>query len=103
MTVSPLVPPPRPGEQKSPLELPAVPGGEVIELKPPQLEPGDLRFPINLAAALRLADARPLIVAAAQASAWIAESKLQKAKVLWVPAFTMNAAYYPARRLRSRL
>jgi outer membrane protein TolC len=74
--------------------VPAPPGGEVIELPPPALEPGDLRFPINLATALRLADARPLIVAAAQASAWIAEARFQKAKVLWVPAFTMNAAYY---------
>ncbi len=81
--------------QKSPLELPPPPGGEVdVDLKPPPLQPGDLRFPINLATALRLSDARPLIVAAAQAGAWVAEAKLQKAKVLWVPAFMMNAAYY---------
>ena len=32
-------------------------------------------------------------MAAAQASAWVAEAQLQKAKVLWVPAFMMNAAY----------
>jgi outer membrane protein TolC len=60
----------------------------------PPLEAGDLRFPINLATALRLADGRPLIVAAAQASAWVAEAQLQKAKVLWLPAFMMNAAYF---------
>src|SRR5690242_10391684 len=33
----------------------------------PPTEPTDVRLPINLAAALRLADARPLVVAAAQA------------------------------------
>ena len=38
------------------------------------LEKTDFRFPINLATALRLSDARPLIVAAAQASVWIAEA-----------------------------
>jgi outer membrane protein TolC len=80
--------------QKSPLEVvKPPPGGEVVQLPAPPLEPGDLRFPINLATALRLADARPLIIAAAQASAWVAEAKLQKAKVLWLPAFMMNAAY----------
>jgi len=79
--------------QKSPLELPPPPDGEVVKLQLPPLEPGDLRFPINLAAALRLADARPLIVAAAQASAWVAEAKLQKAKVLWLPDFNLGFDY----------
>ena len=46
--------------------------------------PTDLRFPINLATALRLSDARPLIVAAAQARVWVAEAELTQAKVLWV-------------------
>lgn len=59
----------------------------------PPLEAGDLRFPINLAAALKLADARPVIVAAAQARAWVAEAELQKAKVLWVPTLNWGAAY----------
>jgi hypothetical protein len=88
----PVDPAQRP-EVKSPLEVPAPAGGEVVKMKAPPLQPGDLRFPINLATALRLADARPLMVAAAQASAWVAEAKLQKAKVLWVPSFMMNAAY----------
>ncbi|HWG42233.1 MAG TPA: hypothetical protein VN688_05555 [Gemmataceae bacterium] len=82
-----------PPSQKSPLELPPPPGGKADDLKPPPLEPGDLRFPINLATALRLADARPLIVVAAQASAWVAEAKLQKAKVLWVPSLNLGADY----------
>jgi outer membrane protein TolC len=85
-------PPARPS-QKSPLEVPPPSSGEVVELKLPPLQAGDLRFPINLATALRLADARPLIVASAQASAWVAEAQLQKAKVLWIPAFMMNVDY----------
>jgi hypothetical protein len=55
--------------------------------------PTDLRFPINLATALRLSDARPLIVAAAQASVWVAEAELQQAKVLWVPGLNVAADY----------
>jgi outer membrane protein TolC len=79
--------------QKSPLELSAPAGGEVVKMAPPPLEPGDLCFPINLAVALRLADARPLIVAYAQASAWIAEAQYQKAKVLWLPSFVVNSSF----------
>src|SRR6185312_13313887 len=54
----------RPSE-KIPLEVPPPPD-RVLEkdLRPPPLEPGDLRFPINLATALRLADARPILVSA---------------------------------------
>jgi outer membrane protein TolC len=79
--------------QKSPLEQPPVPGGEVLDLKPPPPEPGDLRFPINLATALRLADARPIIVSTAGASVWAAEAKLQKAKVLWIPTLNLGGDY----------
>ena len=57
-----------------------------LKLKPAPFEETDLRFPINLATALRLSDARPLIVAAAQASVWVAEAELTRAKVLWVPS-----------------
>jgi hypothetical protein len=83
--------PPQPS-RKSPLELPPPPGGETVNLPQPPMERGDLRFPINLATALRLADARPLIVAAAQASAWSAEGQLQKAMVLWVHGAPITAA-----------
>ncbi len=79
--------------QKSPLELSAPPGGEVVQMPNPPLEPGDLPLPITLAVALRLADARPLVVAYAQAGAWIAEAQFQKAKVLWVPSFVANSSY----------
>jgi outer membrane protein TolC len=62
-------------------------------LRPAPLEPSDLRFPINLATALRLADARPLIVAAAQASVWVAEAELTRAKLLWVPTLNLGFDY----------
>ena len=64
-----------------------------LKLKPAPLEPTDLRFPINLATALRLSDARPLIVAAAQASVWVAEAELTRAKVLWVPTLNIGFDY----------
>ncbi len=64
-----------------------------LTLKPAPLEATDLKFPINLATALRLSDARPLIVAAAQASVWIAEAQLTRAKVLWVPSAIYGADY----------
>jgi outer membrane protein TolC len=65
----------------------------ILNLKPAPLEPSDLRFPINLATALRLSDARPLIVAAAQASVWVAEAQLTRAKVLWIPRLNIGADY----------
>ncbi len=42
---------------------------------------------------MRLSDARPLIVAAAQASVWIAEAQLTRAKVLWVPQLNIGGDY----------
>ena len=72
----------------------APPAGDLsLRLKPAPLEPNDLRFPINLATALRLADARPLIVAAAQASVWVAEAQLTRAKVLFVPTLNFGFDY----------
>jgi outer membrane protein TolC len=62
-----------------------------LKLKPAPTEPTDVRFPINLATALRLSDARPLIVAAAQASAWVAEAQLTRANVLWIPTAMFGA------------
>jgi outer membrane protein TolC len=64
-----------------------------FKLKAAPLESTDLRFPINLATALRLSDARPLIVAAAQASVWVAEAELTRAKVLWVPTLNLGFDY----------
>jgi outer membrane protein TolC len=64
-----------------------------VRLKAAPLEPTDFPLPINLATALRLSDARPLIVAAAQASVWVAEAQLTRAKVLWVPQLNLGVDY----------
>jgi outer membrane protein TolC len=73
---------------------PAQPVGDLFwAIRPVPLEPTDLGFPINLATALRLSDARPLIVAAAQASVWVAEAQLTRAKVLWVPTLNLGGDY----------
>jgi len=64
-----------------------------IQLEAAPLEPTERSLPINLATALSLSDARPLIVAAAQAGAWVAEAKLERAKVLWVPEINFGVAY----------
>ena len=62
-------------------------------MKSAPLEEGDLRFPINLATALRLSDARPLVVAMAQAEVWVAEAELTRAKVLWIPTLNIGFDY----------
>ena len=58
-----------------------------------QFEPTDVRFPITLATALKLSDARPLIVAMAQAKVWVAEAELNQAKVLWMPDLNLGFDY----------
>ncbi len=64
-----------------------------IKLKAVAPLPSDVPLPINLATALRLADARPLVVASAQASVWVAEAQLTRARVLWVPALNLGFDY----------
>jgi outer membrane protein TolC len=78
-----------------PQALPPSPAHDDFKLKltPAPLEPTDLPLPINLATALRLSDARPLIVAAAQAGVWVAEGQLSRAKVLWVPTLMFGGDY----------
>ncbi|MEX2114659.1 MAG: TolC family protein [Pirellulales bacterium] len=62
-------------------------------LEPARLAVTDLPLPINLATALRLSDARPLVVAAAQAQIQIAAAQLEKARVLWLPDINAGNAY----------
>jgi hypothetical protein len=85
-------PPPLPPSAVSPPYSPP-PDAFHLNLKPAQVDPTDVPFPINLATALRLSDARPLIVAAAQAGVWVAEAQLTRANVLWVPALNIGADY----------
>jgi outer membrane protein TolC len=64
------------------------------QLQPSQAQPGDAVMPINLPTALQLADARPIIIAAAQASLQIAVAQLRRAQVLWLPNITAGGAWY---------
>lgn len=97
-TASPLYDPVNPASVMDPvassLVPPPAPADDVIKFSPAHVEETDHSLPINLASALKLADARPLVIAAAQASAWVAEAQLQRAQVLWVPQFTIGAVYY---------
>ncbi len=79
-------------EPPKPLQ-PAEPLFQVVRRPAPPLEPTDFRLPINLATALRLSDARPIVVAMAQASVWVAEAQLQRARVLWIPTLNIGFDY----------
>jgi outer membrane protein TolC len=59
-----------------------------------QPRPGDQALPINLATALRLAGARPLIITAAQAGVEVAAAQLDRAGVLWLPSVDAGVGYY---------
>jgi len=54
----------------------------------------DRPLPINLATVLRLAGARPVIIAAAQARVQVAAQVLAKAQVEWLPSFNVGMGYY---------
>ena len=73
--LTPPIPPTTPGSGSRLLTMGPSPLSMALNLKPAPHESTDLSFPINLATALRLSDARPLIVAAAQASVWVAEAQ----------------------------
>jgi outer membrane protein TolC len=96
-------PPPMPAglpPADCPNPLPALQGPTLTQgqaaasLPPAQPLEGNQPLPINLATALRLADARPLMIAAAQASLREALAQLDGAQVLWLPNFYVGASYY---------
>jgi outer membrane protein TolC len=62
----------------------------------PPAQPGacEKPLPINLATALRLAGARPVIITAAQASVDVAAAELARARVAWLPSVYVGAGYY---------
>jgi outer membrane protein TolC len=66
---------------------------EVPRLPQVQQDPADKPMPINLATALRLADARPLVIAGAQAAVQADAARLQQAQVLWLPTVYLGTAY----------
>ncbi len=96
----PRVPPASRGEGVSG-ELPILSfGGPVIdeprppiELGPAKLDETDRRLPINLATALRLADARPLVIEAARAAVETEFGIYQQARVLWLPTVNIGVDY----------
>src|SRR5262245_32583893 len=95
----PAAPPP-PGEQDGRGPQDELPPPRRVD-KPPVVPPpaekpakGDVLLPINLATALRLADARPILIAAAAASVQQAAAQLDQAKVLWLPNLYLGASFY---------
>ena len=100
-----MAPPPQ--ASLSPESHPAYSGpGQIFRLpavgensEPPPIEPAqpaaaDQVLPINLATALCLSNARPLIIAFAQASVEEAAARLQNAQVLWLPNLNVGTDYY---------
>ena len=71
-----------------------VQGREPIAMTPSQAELFERSFPINLATALRLANARPIDVQVAEQSVAIAARQLDRAKLLWVPNLVVGADFY---------
>jgi outer membrane protein TolC len=65
--------------------LPVPPARPALSQKP---------LPINLATALRLSGARPILISAAQASEQVAAAQLEQAQVLWLPNLNIGASYY---------
>ena len=63
------------------------------KITPAQLEPIDQPLPINLATAMRLADARPLVIQAAQASEFTTYAQWERARVLWLPDVYLGSDY----------
>ena len=54
----------------------------------------DHPLPINLATALHLSNARPLVIAFAQNSVEVAAAQLRRANVMWLPDFNVGTDYY---------
>jgi outer membrane protein TolC len=73
--------------------------GVTENAEPPPIQPAqpgvsDCVLPINLATALYLSNARPLVIAFAQASVEEAAAQLRQAQVLWLPDLNVGGDYY---------
>jgi outer membrane protein TolC len=73
----------------------SLPEGPAHPSGPPQAPPpeADRPLPINLATALRLADARPIVIEAARAAIETEYGRLQQANVLWLPTVYAGVDY----------
>ncbi len=68
------------------------PSANQLPVSPPGSE--DHPLPINLATALQQADARPLVIAAAQAGVRQAAARLEQAQAMWLPNLNFGASHY---------
>jgi outer membrane protein TolC len=73
--------------------VPAEPPDATGQRPAPPGETG-LPLPINLATALRLADARPVIIEAARAAVETEYGLYEQARVLWLPTVSLGADYH---------
>ena len=114
LAAPPYVPEPQEVIAAPPPQAPLPPGsspayvesGQIVRLpavtenpQPPpiasaQPAASDQTLPINLATALYLSNARPLVIAFAQASVEEAAARLQNAQVLWLPNLNVGTDYY---------
>jgi outer membrane protein TolC len=65
-----------------------------VMINPAQLAPTDTPLPINLATALYLSNARPLVIASAEASVQEAAAQLRGAQVLALPNLNVGTSVY---------
>jgi outer membrane protein TolC len=95
-----VTPPPqvnsyRPGEPGQIVSPPTFSeNAEPPPIQPAQPTDSDQVLPVNLATALCLSHARPLVIAFAQASVEEAAARLQNANVLWLPNLNVGWSYY---------
>ena len=66
---------------------------QAVMIPPAALAEGDRPLPINLATALYLSNARPLVIAFARNSVELAAAQLQRAEVMWLPNLNAGIGY----------
>jgi hypothetical protein len=93
------LPAPRPLPQPDPQQFffsgPVLnPNPQAVAVPPAAPAAIDRPLPINLATALYLSNARPLVIAFAQNSVELAAAQLQRAKVMWLPNLNTGVDYY---------
>jgi len=86
--IFPAEPLPEPGHLPELTKIGGAP--EIVAAQP---EKSDEILPMNLATAMRLTDARPLIIQAAFASEMTSYGLLQQAQVLWLPDLYLGSDY----------
>jgi outer membrane protein TolC len=78
----------------NPTNPPLAPQTEAVVEQQPTLEQATPTLPISLAAALQLANARPIDIQLAQASLEAAAAQLQRAELLWLPNILVGTDYF---------